>query len=92
LSSTIEILSASQPMVSATMRRYSRRLRCPKELPEGHVDSLDQVVALLVEAIDVALCRRDLAVVVDARFVLLVPQLDVRRRETGDESAYRVIH
>src|SRR3712207_9287525 len=86
-------LSASQPIVSATAGtlRVGTPGR-PHELAEGFVDPLDQVVSLLVETVDVALGGRHLVVVLDARLVLLVPQLDVRRGEPRDELSDRVVH
>src|SRR5687767_12708566 len=77
-------LSASHPTVSAT-RRTAAGLRRADRLHDRFVDALDEIVALLVELVDRALGARDLMVVLDARLVLLVPQLDVRLREPGDQ-------
>src|SRR5687768_4295792 len=77
LSSMMEILSTSEPTVSAT----PASLGCPHGLHHRLVDALDQVVAALVEAVHGALGGGHLVVVVDARLVLLVPQLHVGRGE-----------
>jgi hypothetical protein len=56
------ILSASQPTVSAT----GTSARLVRHAPDLGVDALDEVVALLVQAVDVALRRRHLVGVVGA--------------------------
>src|SRR5687767_8829510 len=88
LSSMMLSLSASEPTVSAT--GASARL-----LDGGQhrlVDALDEVVALLVEAVDGAFGGGDLVIVVGARFVLLVPELDVGLRQACDERADALGH
>jgi len=55
-------------------------------------DALDQVVPLLIQLVDGALGRRDLQIVRHARFVLFVPELDVRQRETRDQVSDGVRH
>lgn len=56
------------------------------------VDALDQIVALLIQLVDSALGRGHLVVVRNARFVLLVPELDVRLREARDELSDGIRH
>src|SRR5688572_3948105 len=84
-------LSASQPTVSATARPCIA-LRLAHRLHDRLVDPLDQVVAALIQLVDVALRRGDLVIIVDASLVLFVPQLDVRLREPRDQRADRVVH
>src|SRR6185437_734992 len=80
-------LSASDPTDSATRRpRFAHRTH------HFRIDALDQVVAPLIERIDGALRRRDDVVVVRARSVLFVPQLDVRTRQAGNQLANAVAH
>src|SRR3954465_5670676 len=83
----MEILSTSQPSVSATAVVHGASHERAKLL----VDALDEIVAALIELVDVALRGRDLMIVVHARFVLLVPQLDVRLCQAGHEVADRLI-
>src|SRR5881394_1671643 len=88
----MEILSTSQPTVSATLPRLfpSLRLHCGSgrgHAPKFFVDALDEVVPLLVQFVDVALGRGHLMVIRHPRFVLLVPQDDIRRGQTGYELA-----
>src|SRR3569623_856890 len=81
-------LSASQPTVSATRRiSVASRAHRAKHLV---VDALDQIVAPLIELVDVPLRGGDLVVVACTRLVLLVPELDVRARELRDERADRL--
>src|SRR5260221_7928741 len=80
------ILSASQPTVSATLAALARGLH------HFRVDLLDQVVALLVQLVDVALGLGDRAVALEARLVLLVPQLDIRLRQSRHQGADRLVH
>src|SRR5688572_29206259 len=97
----IVILSTSQPTVSATfpapgLFRDGLPGRCALFPGDGlaHflVDALDQVVALLIQLVDGALCRSDLQVIRNSCFVFLVPELDVRHRETRDELSNGVRH
>src|SRR5690349_12867602 len=98
----IVILSTNQPTVSATALALFGRgffrpgLRCALLAGDGLADflvnALDQVVAALIQLVDVALRRRNLVVVGYARLVLLVPQLDVRLREARDEVPNGVRH
>src|SRR6266849_1145924 len=87
-------LSTSEPIVSATFRalRLPRRGLGRGDLAKFFVDTLDQVVSFLIQRVDVALRRRDLEIVRRARFVLLVPQLDVGLRQPRDEVAESVGH
>src|SRR5437016_42073 len=95
----IEILSTREPSVSATLRspfgcrlgRFGRAL-ASHDLAKCFVDALDQIVALLIERVDGALRGRHLTIVRDARFVFLVPQLDVRRGEASDQVPKSVVH
>jgi heptosyltransferase I len=61
-------------------------------LENRFVDPLDQVVAALIEFVDVPLGGSDLMVVLHAGFVFFVPELDVRLGEPGDEGTDRVVH
>src|SRR5688500_12497136 len=81
-------LSQSQPTVSA----IALPLRRPHGLHHRLVDPLDEVVALLVQLVDGALRRGARVFVLDARLVLLVPELDVRLRELGDQTSDGVVH
>src|SRR4051812_20019805 len=98
----IVILSTSDPIVSATLASPCDRLTAARpalhdrrwrhRLAKNLVDALDQVVALLIQLVHAALRRRDLMIVLHAGFVFLVPQLDVRGGEAGDEVAEGVCH
>src|SRR5712671_3451364 len=93
LSSMIVILSTSEPIVSATLRASGSRRAFPRDdLAEFFVDALDQIVPLLIQLVHVALGGGDLMVVLHPRFVLFVPELDVRHRETRNELAQGVCH
>src|SRR5687768_1360130 len=81
----IVILSTSEPTVSATFGAFFWPRCLCNQLANLFVNALNHVIALLVEAVDGALGRRDLAIVRRARFVLLVPELDVGHRETGNQ-------
>src|SRR5687767_2423071 len=81
----IVILSTSHPTVSAivfTLHDRSYLL----------VDSLDHVVALLIQLVDRPLGFGHGQIVREPRFVLFVPELDVRLREARDEFAQGVCH
>src|SRR4051794_26420606 len=80
-------LSASHPTVSATVVAPVTILA--HRAQHLVVDALDQVVAALIELVDAALGGRDLVIVAGACLVLLVPELDVRARELGDERTDR---
>src|ERR1051325_3175781 len=95
LSSMIVILSTIDPTVSATFAPLGRlpgaasaRARFLRDLPAHFlVDALHEIVALLIQLVDVALGGGHLEVVRDARLILLVPQLDVGHGEAGNEIA-----
>src|ERR671915_79897 len=84
-------LSASQPTVSATTRTRLA-LHVTRDLHYRLVDALDEIVATLIQLVDVSLRGGDLMVVLDTRLVLLVPQLDVRLGESRDQHADCVVH
>src|SRR3954465_12190387 len=94
----IVILSAREPTVSAT-RRASALLAARRshallgdDFPKRLVDTLDEIVSLLIQLVDAALRGRDLTVVARARFVFLVPQLDVGHRKPRYEISKCVLH
>src|SRR4026209_942376 len=79
-------LSASEPTVSAN----GASLRRTDNLEHRLIDAFDQIVALLVEAVDGALGQGDLVVIVGTRLILFMPKLDIRLSQPRDESADRV--
>src|SRR5665647_117609 len=92
LSSMMLSLSASQPTVSATGRVSVAIVAIVAHSVENFIiDLLDEIVAALIELVDVPLRRRDLMIVAGACLVLLVPELDVGARELGDERPDRLL-
>src|SRR5262245_4199647 len=80
-------LSTSEPTVSATRRLLGL---CGSD--HRLIDALDQIVALLIETIDVALGRRHRMIVGDACLVLFMPQLDVHTAKMGNQRTNGIVH
>src|SRR5687768_5818654 len=84
-------LSASHPTVSATTSTRLA-LRLARRLHHRLIDALDEIVPTLIQLVDVAFRGRNLMIVLDARLVLLVPQLDVRLRQARDQHTDGLVH
>src|SRR4028118_1591238 len=81
-------LSTSEPTVSAIGAPAGGAHGVHHRL----VDALDEVVAPLVQLVDGALGGRHLVVVVHARLVFFVPQLDVGLGQARDQGADALVH